>query len=413
MGFVWSTALKDLRRHLRDPAAFGLWLGIPLVVGVLMVLATGGRGGSTPQAHLLVADNDDSFLSGLLIGALSQGTGGELIRTEQVGEAEGRVRMNAGDATALLIIPDGFARAALKEEPVTLELVTNPSQRILPGIVEEGLSIVVDASFYLHRILGKDLREFAEGPPAGAPTFADSRIAAFSVKINQLMARLGAYVSPPVVRLETTKAETEEPERPNFAILFLPGVLYMALLFMAQGLGEDLWQEKLQNTLRRVVVSPRRVPAFLFGKLLAGSGLMLVVSLIAMLVGRVYFGPEMRHLPLALGWAVFSGTVLTAGMMAIQVHATSRRGGNMLTMVLIFPLMMAGGSFFPFEIMPDWMAAIGRRTPNGWALQQLKVILLQDPEPWALGAAFLGLVVAGGAFFMLSAWRVRHRFAQG
>ena len=30
----------------------------------------------------------------------------------------------------------------------------------------------------------------------------------------------------------------------------------------------------------------------------------------------------------------------------------------------------AGGSFFPFETMPDWMASFGQLTPNGWALVQ-------------------------------------------
>ena len=50
MRYVWATALKDLRRRLRDPLALALWLGIPFVVLSLLSLAFGG-GDATPQAN--------------------------------------------------------------------------------------------------------------------------------------------------------------------------------------------------------------------------------------------------------------------------------------------------------------------------------------------------------------------------
>jgi len=70
MGFLWSAAAKDLRRLLRDGAALLVWIGIPLLIGGLLTLATGGRGGAAPKAVLLVSDEDDTFLTGTLLGAL-------------------------------------------------------------------------------------------------------------------------------------------------------------------------------------------------------------------------------------------------------------------------------------------------------------------------------------------------------
>jgi hypothetical protein len=232
MRFAWSTALKDWRRHKRDPVGLIMWLGIPLLIGGLMVLVVGGT---------------------VLVGAMSQNALGGLIRAEEVEQGEGRARMDEGDATALLIIPEGFGAAVLKEEPTTLELITNPSQTILPGIVEEGLSILVDATFYAHRVIGEDLREFAEGPPGGQNVFADSRIAEFSVKINQLVERLGDYLFPPLIQIEAVaEDETDEDEDGvSVALLFLPSILFMALLFMSQGLSIDLWHEREEKTLRR------------------------------------------------------------------------------------------------------------------------------------------------------------------
>ena len=62
-------------------------------------------------------------------------------------------------------------------------------------------------------------------------------------------------------------------------------------------------------------------------------------------------------------------------LVLIQLLASSTRGGQFLSSMIVFPLMMIGGSFFPLEVMPPWMARIGRWTPNGLGVVQLKEIL--------------------------------------
>ncbi|UCG52333.1 MAG: ABC transporter permease [Candidatus Latescibacterota bacterium] len=414
MRFVWTTALKDWRRHRRNPIEAAIWIGIPLLVGFLIALAFGGQGGHTPQAHVLVADEDNSFLSQLLVGALSQEAAGGFIRAEEVEQDVGRLRMDKGDATAMLVIPEGFSQAVLLEEPVALQLLTNPSQRILPGMVEESLSILADGTFYLHRLMGEDLRTIAQGPPPGATVFGDAAVAALSVRVNQLTQRLGEYLSPPLIQLETSIDEDqEEDDEITFGFLLLPTILFMALLFIAQGLSEDIWQERTRKTLRRVVVSPQHILAFLVGKIMSGAGIVFAVCLVALCVGYAYLSLSVTTLPLALVWATLSGAMLMTGMLTIQLFATSQRAGNILTMAIMFPLMMVGGSFFPFEAMPKWMAAIGTKTPNGWALQHFKGIVLQQTDPGSLGLAFLGLLGVSTVLFLVCAWRLRRGFAQG
>ena len=413
MTFLWSTAAKDLRRHRHDPLKLVFWLGIPIAIGVLILLSAGGSSGPSPQAHVLVVDRDDSFLSGFLVGALSQDAAGDFIRAEEVEEEEGRERIAKGDGTALLVIPAGFADAILREEPATLELVTNPSQTILPGIVEEGLSIFADGTFYLHRLIGEDLREFAAGPDSGF-TFENERIGEFSVKVNELVERLGEYLFPPlleVVAPEVTE-EAEEDEGPSLALLFVPGLLFMSLLFIAQGVSDDLWKERDGHTLRRVLVSPRSLHTFLLGKTLAGAFLMLVISGLALAGAYLYFGLDWRMYPLAAVWCAFSGTVLASMLGLVQVFASSQRGGSMLTMILVFPLLMLGGSFFPFEAMPEGLAAIGRLTPNGWALERLKDILMDRVELETLGLALVGQLLVGAALLFFTELRLRAGFAR-
>ncbi len=416
MSFVWSTAAKDLKRHVADPVGLVSWVGVPLIVGSLLIMMAGGDDGVQPQAHVLVVDGDDSFLSNLLVGALSQDAGGGLISAEEVESAEGRTRMDDGEASALLVIPEGFAQSVLEEAPLTLELVTNPAQRILPGIFEEMLSIFVDGTFYLHRLVGEDLQAFAAGPDSGN-TFPDVQIAGFSVTVNQIVDRLSERLSPLAIELATVPLTEEEDaeaaESPSLGLLFLPGLLLMSLLMMAQGMSSDLWKEREGRTLRRVVVSPRTIAAFLTGKLLAGAVIMAAVSGSVLAVAYWYFGIPFATLPFAVLWAVFSGAALTTFMTVLQLWASTRRAANVVTMLIMFPLLMVGGSFFPFEAMPSGMAAIGQLTPNGWALEQLKAILLQRVVPSELATSFGLLLGVGGALFLVNARRLRAGFAQG
>ncbi|GJM43781.1 MAG: hypothetical protein DHS20C21_06230 [Gemmatimonadota bacterium] len=423
MNFVWATAAKDWIRFRRDPVALVLWLGIPLVVGGLMVMMSGGKEGPRPQAHVLVADLDDSFLSGLLVGALSQEEAGGFVRAEKVTEADGRARMEDGDATALLVIPVGFADALLNESPSELELVTNPSQRILPGIVEESLSMFVDATFYLHRMIGDDLRTMAAGPDSG-DTFPDAWIADFSVRINHLVDDLRNTVFPPAIEVafgpetdpaeEVPTAEASVADEPaSLALLFVPGLLFMSLLFMSQGFAADLWREREQRTLRRVISSPRTALEFLLGKVLGGAGVMLGVGAVALAAAFLYFDLDWILFPVAVAWATFSGCVLLVMMMLIQMLAASQRAGSILTMTLVFPLMMLGGSFFPFEAMPGWMVAVGSKTPNGWALVHLKEILAGSETAPELGLAFAGLLALTSVLLVLAGMRMSSGFARG
>jgi ABC-type multidrug transport system permease subunit len=225
---------------------------------------------------------------------------------------------------------------------------------------------------------------------------------------------LTAYIDPMIIDLQSSAIKEEDSDTEvSIGMLFIPSILFMSLLFMAQGISSDLWLEKEQRTLHRVVVSPQRITSFLLGKMTAGAIFMLLVCLFGLSIGYVYFKISPATLPLAAVWATFSGTMLLAMMMVIQLLATSQRGGEILSLAIVFPLMMAGGSFFPLEAMPAWMAAIGRLTPNGWALERLKTILIGTSTAGSLGSAFLGMLAVTMVLFLVSSWRLRKKFGAG
>lgn len=410
MRFALIAARKDLRRRLADPAALVVWIGIPMAITGLMGLVAGGGDQTVPKAHVLVVDQDDSTLSNLLAGA-GGGPLGNYLDIERVALDEGRRRIDAGDATALLILPAGFQTAVVEERPAELTLVTNPAQRILPGIVEEGLEIVVEGVFYFQRLFGEPLRRIAAGASGpGFPTNDD--VAAISTDINQRITGLGGVLFPPVLSVEFERAATTTAAAGfNFGRLFLPGALFMSILFIAQGMSLDVWKEKDKGTLRRTLSAPQPIGLFLAGKLLAGTALATIVALVGLLFGVALFEFDPLRAPLALLWCSFASAALLAFFLLVQMVATNQRAASVLGTMLVFPLMMIGGSFFPFEAMPAWMAAIGRWTPNGLAVVRLKDLLFNPIEAGPLAAAALGIGLPAALAVWLGARRLAGRFA--
>lgn len=407
-GFVWLTATKDLRRRMQDPWSLAFWLGMPVMIVTLILLAFGGGSGRTPVAKVLVVDRDSTFVSGLVMQALGRAP---TVDAEYATATAARRQLDDGKVSATLQIPKGFGQAFFDRTPTTLVLRTNPAQRILPGMVEETLGLLTDAGFYAQQIFDEELEAIGEGPPPGRNTMPNATVNMVSTGINDKVGRIQEFAFPPVIEVHSVVDSTRTGPSPSLGAMFFPGVLLMALLFMASGMAGDVWVERKAGTLRRAVTSPQRLSDFLAGKVLAGMALMAVVSFVALVIGVLGVGVAAANVPLAVVWTTFSGTVFLLVIMLIHLFASSARTAGVLSTMIIFPLLMVGGSFFPFDSMPGWLAAIGRMTPNGWALTQLEAIMTRSADPTGLGMAFVGLLVVAAVAFSVAVLRLRRGFA--
>jgi ABC-type Na+ efflux pump permease subunit len=399
MGFLLTAVMKDLRRLRRDPLALATWLGIPLVLVTLITLVFGG-GQATPQGKLLIADEDKTLLSEVLRGGFSREPLSKMLVMENTGREEGRRRMDRGNASALLIIPKGFQTAFLQNQPFQLQLVTNPAQEILPKIVEETLSIMVDGGFYVHALAAGPLQSLASGPPPD-----DETIARNSVAFSRLGRSLSKYVSPPLIDLDLHVVAA--PQNRNVAGLFLPAMLFMGLLFVGNAHALDIWREQDWGTLRRLATTPASLGAFLGARLISLALILVVVALIGVAGMRWFAHVPVANGPLATLWLVLSGSAFYLMLVTIAVHASGQRAANVIGNLVVFPLSLLGGSFFPFEMMPGWMASIGRFTPNGWAVTQFKAFVAGSAHirDFAIGAVYMAVV--GIILFLLTARRLR------
>jgi ABC-type Na+ efflux pump permease subunit len=408
MEFLVASVKKDLARWARDRGAMLIWLGIPFLIGGLITSMMDG-GGNSPTGTLLIADEDDSFLSGFVVGAYSQEQLGDLIIVEQVTHEEGETRINKGEASGFLTIPEGFQEAFLNETPVTLALKTNPAQTILPGIIEDVTEILLDAGFYLQRLLGPEIRTIMDADFEDNPT--DAFVSGISVDIQHKINKIIEKTDPLAIDLEIVEPPPAEPQ-PDYALLFLPGIILMAVLFASNSMAADYWAERDKGTLRRLVSAPGALTGFVTGKAVAALFMMGAVTSVVLIAGFVYHGVAWSKFVPSLLWVSLGGVGLFAWFATIQMLFPNNRAANIVTTVLLFPLMMAGGSFFPLAALPEWIANMGRIAPNGFIVDRLGNELT-SATPWSIDArSWLTLLAITVSGLVLSALRLRTGFAR-
>jgi ABC-type multidrug transport system permease subunit len=408
--FAGIAAAKDLRRRLADPAALLIWIGMPVVIGTLMSLLNTGGSDASPKAHLLVVDEDRTFVSGLVARAGSAGALGNFLDVVEVTRDDGQKRMDKGDASAMLILPAGFQAGVLQDTPVNITLLKNPVEQIFPQIIEQGLDMAIEAVFYLQRVAGPDVRRAVDMMNGRGSAMPDQVLIELNRLFTTRVQALRKTLAPPLISLSVS-SNVSASGGFDFGKLFLPGLLFMAIMFTAQGMSNDIWTEKTRGTLRRTLTTPQGASAFLAGKLLAGMVIMTAAAAVALGLGLLAFHVSPSRVPLALAWSVFTGAALFTYLVLIQVISTTARGGQLLSTLIVFPLIMIGGSFFPFEMMPAWMAAVGRWTPNGLGVAHLKDLLFGPINPAALAVAAVLIGLPAVAAFYASVRRLSGAFA--
>jgi ABC-2 type transport system permease protein len=405
MSFVLTSFKKDLLRFRQDIMAVVIWISIPLLIGGLITSLMGSN--VRPNGVLLMVDQDESFLSELVAGAYSAGELGELLSVEKVGLEDGTQRIDDGEASGLLVIPEGFGAALVNSEPVTLTLRTNPSQTILPGIITNVTEILLDAGFYAHQLFGDEInlmKNMGDNPP-------DALIAGLAVTMQNKIEAVAPQLFPPVIDIEIVEPPPQEPTTP-LALLFLPGIILMAVMFSANGVASDWWREREQGTLRRLVFAPGQLGGFILGKALAAAVIIGAVGGFTMILGYLFHGVSLSKLPSSLLWISLSGVALFSWFAVLQMSFSSQKTATVMSSMLVFPLLMAGGSFFPLAVMPAWIAAIGRASPNGFMADRLTTEVTAATS-WSIALVdWLLVFVAAAVGLAVCAWRLRSGFAK-
>ena len=142
----------------------------------------------------------------------------------------------------------------------------------------------------------------------------------------------------------------------------------MYTMFTVLGGMAILLRERRQWTLQRLLILPLSRSQILGSKICTYFVLGMIQYLIVFAVGAA-FGVNFGSNPLAL-LAVMGAFVLciTALAFALAPRITTELQASRVTLLLSLSLPPLGGAWWPLEIVPEFMQAIGRLSPVAWAM---------------------------------------------
>jgi ABC-2 type transport system permease protein len=393
-------ALKDIKLIFRDPPALLMMLAAPFALTLGLGFVTGQFGGSASgigNIPVALVDQDGGQLGGALVELFQSEELSELVTVTLFDEPAEAYRQVDGDLfAAAVVVSAGFtdsiippAGATLPGPEVQIQVYGNPTRPTGVGVVKTILEEFVSRLEVARAAGTVTVTQLVAGglvPPEQA--------AALAAAAGERQA--GASGEGTVTLVSNVSEAAGVTFNPLAYIA--PGMALMFLMFTASNAGRTLLVERDHGTLPRLLVSPTASAQVLAGKIfgvyLTGAAQMLILILASTLFFGLQWGDPLAVLALVLA-AVFGATGW-----GLLITALARRPGQVAAigsaLMLIFGIL--GGSFVDLELMPAWVQAVSKITPNAWGLDGFTTLALGGGLE-LIGAPLLALAVMGLALF--------------
>lgn len=399
---------KDLLRKMRSPLGLIAVLCFPLLFAGMIALAF-GHGDSIPKVRMLVANEDDGLLANGVASVFTSQQASKYFDGKTVTVAEGRALMEEGKASALLTIPKGFTNDVLDGKPVTLRLLRNPAEGILPEIAEQTVGALTDVLDGGRRVFDKPIADLRPLLDDDGKAPADADVVAVSLAVKRALEGMSNLVFPPVIALESemfdnVKASPQKNEKTkgdapsSIFLLVLPGIAVYGLFLVADQGMRDVMTERTLGTLRRQLAGPIAPELIILGKAVY-TAVLAVMAIVV--IGGV--GAAVLRTPVSIAaFLLLSGALVLAvtGTTAViyGVARTERQAstlGNMIFLAMGF----LGGGFIRVEGLPPAVRGFAPFTPLYWGTQGYRA-LLEDGAGVAGVATHIGVLGLMGIVFL-------------
>ncbi len=395
---VFSMAMVDLLQTVKDrPSIF--WMVIMPVVFIYAFGAMNSGGGvQTVRINLLVADEDQSFLSGSFCDALTA-------------EGFNVARMAVIDADSIasrprcLHIPVGFQDSVALGHQVTLRLHRRPNTN------DEA---TITAEMHLQRAIIETITNLAEaqrkiagpGPTPGEPS-ANSPLLVIDEAFEAAFVATAAESSRVFVEAKTAGRGRPVPSGKGQSF---PATLTLFMLINTAIYGAVfLTQEKQDQILPRIATYAVSHSGILVGKLLGRTLLALLQAIILILAGKFLLGVYLGNSPVGLA-AVVLCLALTVASISLFWGAVLRRVEQATAVVLVVSLFLGamGGCWWPLEVVPSWLRTAGHISPAAWALDGFHALISYGAGAEAVVLPCLILLAYAAVFTALGARFLRY-----
>ncbi|WP_010630577.1 ABC transporter permease [Sporolactobacillus vineae] len=356
---------NNLKRFLNNKMNFVLIMLIPLI---FISLSFSGSG--TQKAKVGIIDRDRTQLTQAIKKAIRNQADIAPIAQKSL-----RTDLTNNRIDTVLVIPKNFTRSLISGKPIKTE-----SYHVQESNVSSGIRTYI--SGYL-----QDLSVMAHAARGNSTQFYKSLQ---SYQQNHL----GLSVSSP----DRTGAMRE---RTVSALGFVIFGLFMIVSVSSRMIMED----KRLKLYTRFFTTPLSVRSYNIQNILSYLTLsaVTIILLLALLVFGFHaaLGPSLVNIFLVL--LLFSIVSISIGVLISSVARTAGQA-NALSLLVVTPVAMLGGCFWPIRITPVFMQKIADFMPTTWGMRALTTLVYGN----GLKDVMMDLLILAGfaaLFFLLGSWR--------
>ncbi|NYB75405.1 ABC transporter permease [Sedimentibacter hydroxybenzoicus DSM 7310] len=307
-------------------------------------------------------------------------------------------KLNNEEVSAIVLLPDKFIYNMKVNlltpfrNKVDIKILTHPDKSLSGKIVSSVIDAYSNAMSTI--IIGKNVV---------IETSMTNNISDDGFdNLDQLMEGISDVIKSIDVNLDNVVMEGRK--QVNSADYYAVGMMTMFILFAAGIGGRMLLEEKDNQTYQRMVIAGTT-------KLEILSGNFMTVFLIALLQITVMI--TFTHFALKVQWGNIGSVILISIVSAFAVaglgsfvgaltyKAGNYKMANMFESAIIQVMALLGGSFFPIDVMPEFMQNLSFLSLNGIAIRSYLKIITGYAVADILNHILM--LIAMGMIFMLAA----------
>jgi ABC-2 type transport system permease protein len=391
---ILDITLKDLMQPLRDVKTFMFLLFMPVIFTFLFGYAFGGFSSGESDSRLPVGfvSRDDHWLTDSLHDLLLES---DVIRLDEnifLSSADLEKLVADGDLAAVIIVPNEYGRALLKDKTARLVVIADKNTSAWTTIEAELLRLTsrLDGAVRTATIIEQlDV----EGLP-------------FDYAFER---SLSAWDEPSIAIDETTSLAVKKSSNENALAHTAPG---MMLQFAIAGLltaAQVIVAERKTRTLQRLLTTATSRFHIVLGHYLAIFLLIFTQFIILILFAQFILKVDYLRLPAGtLLVAISAALCISALGLLIGILARTEEQAIMFSLIPMFVFAGLGGAWVPLEVTGPTFQTIGHLSPVAWGMDGFENIVARGLGFHAVLLPSMALIGYAVFFFILAVQRFRN-----
>ncbi|CAJ1003318.1 ABC transporter permease [Brevibacillus aydinogluensis] len=372
---MWNVARKEWKLLLKEKGLF-FWL-IVLPIAFIVLFGTIFNGAGNTSLKISYIDLDQTTASRAFIQAIEDAGGYKMVEAVESEMADKIQQIRDGKETVLLVIPRKFGQGIESQEGK-----------------QTSVTVYRDAA----------------AKAAAGPLLAILENLANGYRDNKVKAALQATGRSKSWQEQVMAAPFRIDDRPENALTnssisqYVPGYTVMFVFFVIISMIRRFMSDKESGMIARMRSTTIKPISYLAGMWLAYLAVALIQCTVLLLFGHWVYGLQLGDIT-AIALLVFALALCGTGLgLALSMLVRSENQGMALTQLLTMGGAVLGGLWFPIDLMPSTMRAIGHFTPQFWAQKAFQDIIVRGmhtADIWQSLLVLAAVALAGLAVALL------------